>query len=314
MPKDGLIRHDVTLPSGGRWLDLNLANPGISEFLAGIIPNWSLLRSNFLADGSPVGYLEHEDGIFLAFRGADLNPGGIPENLIAVRTWCNKSLVVTASRRATRSIQDLVDRVAAGVDPGDGPSLLFGIAKRLAFHLAPLEKEFEDALDEFELALLAGHEDESQYSDRDLARLRRGILVLRRRVLAVRRGIVPQVELLDDLEEDWPGPIFEDEHASLIQEARQRFLRHQEDLDAKRDRTMLLAEEISGLQEERTNRRTYLFTVVAGVFLPLGFVTGLLGINVGGIPGADDPWAFTWVTLGLVSLGVGLWLRLRRAG
>lgn len=313
MPKDGLVRHDVKLPSGGRWLDLNLAHPGISEFLVDLIPEWDLLRSNFLAEGAPVGYLEHENGIFLAFRGADLNPGGIPEELIAVRAWCSKELIVTSSRRATRSIQDLVDRVKSGVDPGDGPSLLFGIAKRLAFHLAPLEKEFEDELDTFEDSLLAGSEVGAQPSDRTLARLRRGVLVLRRRVLAVRRGIIPQVELLDDLEEDLPGPIFEDEHAHLIQEARQRFLRHQEDLDSKRDRTVLLAEEISGLQEEQTNRRTYLFTVVAGVFLPLGFVTGLLGINVGGIPGADNPMAFTWVTLGLVALGVGLWLRLRRA-
>ena len=314
MPKDGLVRHDVILPSGGRWLDLDLAHPGIGEFLAELVPEWELLRSNFLAEGAPVGYLEHEGGIFLAFRGADLNPGGVPEELIAVRAWCSTGLTVTAARRATRSIQDLVDRVAAGFDPGDGPSLLFGIAKRLAIHLAPLEKEFEDKLDEFEDALLAGHEDESQHSDRELAHLRRGVLVLRRRVLAVRRGILPQVDLLDDLEEDLPGPIFAHEHAHLIQEARQRFMRHQEDLDAKRDRTMLLAEEISGLQEERTNRRTYLFTVVAGVFLPLGFVTGLLGINVGGIPGVDNPLAFTWVTLGLVAMGAGLWMRLRRAG
>jgi zinc transporter len=314
MSEEGLIRHDVSLPAGGRWLDLNLGHPDLGSFLDDLIPDWALLKSNFLAEGAPVGYFEHGEGIFMAFRGADLNPGGVPENLIAVRAWCSKTLVVTASRRATRSIQDLVDRVAAGVDPGDGPSLLFGIAKRLAFHLAPLEKEFEVELDAFEDALLAGHDDESRHSDRELARLRRAVLVLRRRVLAVRRGILPQVDLLDDLEEDWPGPIFESDHASLIQEARQRFLRHQEDLDAKRDRTMLLAEEVSGLQEERTNRRTYLFTVVAGVFLPLGFVTGLLGINVGGIPGADNPLAFLWVTFGLLALGAGLWLRLRRTG
>ena len=168
-------------------------------------------------------------------------------------------------------------------------------------------------MDEYEDALLAGHELESQHSDRELSILRRGVLVLRRRVLAVRRGILPQVELLDDLEEDLPPPLSQESHAHLIQEARQRFLRHREDLDGKRDRTVLLAEEIGGLQEERTNRRTYLFTVVAGVFLPLGLVTGLLGINVGGIPGANEPLAFAWVTLGLVGLGIGLWLRLRRS-
>jgi zinc transporter len=33
-------------------------------------------------------------------------------------------------------------------------------------------------------------------------------------------------------------------------------------------------------------------SVIAAIFLPLGFLTGLLGINVGGIPGADNPHAF----------------------
>lgn len=311
MNTSSLVRHEVTLPSGLRWVDLDLGDAAIGDFLCELIPAFDLLRHNFLAEGAPVGYLEHEEGVFLAFRGADLSPDGTPEELIAVRAWCSRDLIVTASRRGTRSIQDMAERMASGLAPADGPTLLLGIAKRLAFHLAPLEKEFEVQLDEFEDALLAGHEEETQHSDRELARLRRGVLVLRRRVLAVRRGIIPQVKLLDDLEENLPAPLSEAEHAHLIQEARQRFMRHQEDLDAKRDRTVLLAEELGGLQEERTNRRTYFFTVVAGVFLPLGFVTGLLGINVGGIPGAENPMAFAWVTAGLAALGIGLWLRLR---
>ena len=55
-------------------------------------------------------------------------------------------------------------------------------------------------------------------------------------------------------------------------------------------------------------------TIVATVFLPLGFVTGLLGVNVGGIPGTDSAWAFTILCLivgGLTALEV--WL-LRRVG
>ena len=97
MPQDGLVRHDVSLPTGGRWLDLDLAHPRISELLADLIPEWGLLRSNFLAEGAPVGYLEHEGGIYLGFRGADLNSGGVPEELIAVRAWCSGDLVVTAA-------------------------------------------------------------------------------------------------------------------------------------------------------------------------------------------------------------------------
>jgi len=38
---------------------------------------------------------------------------------------------------------------------------------------------------------------------------------------------------------------------------------------------------------------------VAALFLPLGFLTGLLGINVGGIPGAENPYSF-WIFCGIL--------------
>ena len=43
--------------------------------------------------------------------------------------------------------------------------------------------------------------------------------------------------------------------------------------------------------------RMYLLSMVAAIFLPISFVTGLLGINVGGIPGAENPWGFVVVAL-----------------
>lgn len=56
----------------------------------------------------------------------------------------------------------------------------------------------------------------------------------------------------------------------------------------------------------------YVLSLVAAIFLPLGLLTGLLGINVGGIPGTESPWAFTVVTCGLVALGlVAAFRRLR---
>jgi zinc transporter len=52
------------------------------------------------------------------------------------------------------------------------------------------------------------------------------------------------------------------------------------------------------------NKAMYLLSIIAAIFLPLGLLTGLLGINVGGIPGTDSKWAFTLVTVVLVSLAI----------
>jgi zinc transporter len=49
-------------------------------------------------------------------------------------------------------------------------------------------------------------------------------------------------------------------------------------------------------RSEKTNRR---LTLVATVFLPLSFLVGLFGINVGGMPWADlagHPWGFWFVS------------------
>ena len=64
-------------------------------------------------------------------------------------------------------------------------------------------------------------------------------------------------------------------------------------------------DEIANRLSESMNRTMYALSMVAGVFLPLGFLTGLLGINVGGMPGVDSGSAF-WITCALlVLLGIG---------
>ena len=55
-----------------------------------------------------------------------------------------------------------------------------------------------------------------------------------------------------------------------------------------------------------------MLTIVAGIFLPLSFLTGLLGINVGGMPGADNPEAFWVVVTACLAVFVTLIVVFRR--
>jgi zinc transporter len=50
------------------------------------------------------------------------------------------------------------------------------------------------------------------------------------------------------------------------------------------------------LRAEQIDSRALVISIVAMVFLPLTFITGLLGMNVDGIPYAHEPWAFDAVT------------------
>jgi zinc transporter len=69
---------------------------------------------------------------------------------------------------------------------------------------------------------------------------------------------------------------------------------------------MVLQEELLGLIAQQQNARMYVLSVVAAIFLPLTFVTGLLGMNVGGVPGLESPFGFLVSVIVMVVSGVAL--------
>jgi len=98
-----------------------------------------------------------------------------------------------------------------------------------------------------------------------------------------------------------------------IRDAADRFARMAEELEAIRERSALLHEQLTDLRAETIEQRGLLIAVVAFIFLPLTFITGLLGMNVAGIPFADEPLSFWGVVLFclVLSLVMFVWFRLR---
>jgi zinc transporter len=74
-----------------------------------------------------------------------------------------------------------------------------------------------------------------------------------------------------------------------------------EELEAVRERAALLHEQITDLRGEQMENRSLVISIVAFIFLPLTFISGLLGMNVEGIPYAKEPWAF-WGVVGICIL------------
>jgi zinc transporter len=50
----------------------------------------------------------------------------------------------------------------------------------------------------------------------------------------------------------------------------------------------------------------YVLSVVAAVFLPLTFLSGMLGMNVGGLPGLESPNGFLWSVVVMIAAAVVL--------
>ena len=66
--------------------------------------------------------------------------------------------------------------------------------------------------------------------------------------------------------------------------------------------------QISNRIGDQLNRNTYVLTAIAAIFLPPSLLTGLLGVNVGGMPGLQNPLGFG-ITVGAILLmgAVEIW-------
>ena len=244
-----------------------------------------------------------DEGAILNLRGpGDTDPND-SDRLVSIRFWVTRSRVTSMSRRRLDATGVVLAKMEAGriLDPGD---LVAAFAWAISTQLDPEVAALGDTLDKVESEL-----DEA----RNLYPLRRTITQVRSDAIGFRRFVAPDrdaLRTLVDLDFDWLG----DDDRLHIVDAADRFARMAEELEAVRERAALLHEQITDLRAEQIDQRSLLIAVVAFIFLPLTFITGLLGMNVQGIPYAQDPWAF-WGVVGFcvaVALGVLAWFLWRQ--
>lgn len=134
--------------------------------------------------------------------------------------------------------------------------------------------------------------------------------LLRKQLIVLRRYMAPQRDVFSRLASE-RLPWMNDDDRRRMQEISERLGRGLEDLDSSIARTAVLSDEISSLMADAMNRRTYTMSLLAMVFLPTTFLTGLFGVNLGGIPGNTDAFGFATFCMMLVALvlGVAWWLK-----
>ncbi|MGR9099087.1 MAG: CorA family divalent cation transporter, partial [Gammaproteobacteria bacterium] len=145
------------------------------------------------------------------------------------------------------------------------------------------------------------------------AALRNALSAIRRDTIMLRRYLAPQREAMIKLyseKVDW----LDDADKLRLREATDRLIRHIEDLDSIRERSSVTQEELINRMTEQMNARMYVLSLVAALFLPIGFFTGLLGVNVGGIPGAENNWGFGIFVIILVLIALIQILFFKRKG
>jgi len=153
---------------------------------------------------------------------------------------------------------------------------------------------------------------EEQLSAEHAFALRRLVNRVRIQAIGYRRFLFPQRSALEKLAA-LPGDWLNDDDRLHLSAAADRAARMAEELESIRERAALTHETLTDLRAEQIDQRSLLIAVAAMVFLPLTFITGLLGMNVDGIPFAHKPWAFWGVTLVCVAISLVItWYFVRR--
>jgi zinc transporter len=232
-----------------------------------------------------------DDGLLLALRGVNLNPGADPQDMVSLRIWAEKRRIITTRRRKLLSVADLRSAIEKGKGPRTSGEFLEDVADRLMYYMGTVINELEDKMADLEEAVLTAESHE----------LRPKLASIRRDAINLRRYMAPQREAISRLQSEkisW----LTDEDRVRLREVYDHLTRYLEDLDAGRERAAVIQEELVSRLSEQMDKRMYVLSMVAAIFLPLGFFTGLLGINVGGIPGAEYKAGFAIFCLLLVGL------------
>lgn len=283
---------------GPVWLHLERNHPSSRQWIqneSGLEP---LVCEALLAEETRPRTLTMGAGLLAFLRGVNLNPGAEPDDMISVRVWVDEHRIITLRARRAMAIQDIRDTIDAGNGPRTTADFLVAVTSRLIDRMGPVLTAIDEAIDDAEEQVLEAQSHE----------LRMKLGRLRREPIGLRRYIAPQRDAIARLQTE-PLPWLDDLHRARLREVSDRITRYVEDLDALRERAAVIQEELASRLAEQMNRTMYVLSLVAAVFLPLGLLTGLLGINVGGIPGTESHWAFTIVCILLVGLAiVQVWL------
>lgn len=319
MDDNGLIFAKILDGSGGGrkigWEDLKKWTPEMGllwvhlDYTSKDVQQWlneesglnSLTCEILMEEDTRPRVLTSKDGLFLILRGVNCNPGSDSEDMVALRMSFNETRIITMRQRRVMATDDINNAIEEGEGPTRAGDFLIMTVERMVDRMGDVIAEVDEGVDELEDTVLSAESYE----------LRPKVSKLRRQSISLRRYIAPQRDVLTRLLHE-NIPWLTEKDRLRLRETSERTARFVEDIDSARDRAAIIQEELNNRLSEQMNKAMYLLSIVAAIFLPLGLLTGLLGINVGGIPGSENHLAFAIVCLTLVIIAVFLLSIFRR--
>ncbi len=275
------------VPGELMWLHLCRTQPGVYEWLQDALSIPEPTAEMLTMDSTRPRAFKEDDTLVATLRGINFNPGAEPEDMVSMQFWCDGQRLITLRRQPLQTPRDVLAMLDSGKGPVDAGALITMHVELMVARMNAAIVDMNDHIDAMEE--MGIEENRNSILERTT--------IIRRNCLALKRHMGPQHAALETIARadlDW----FEAHDRREIGETVERLKRYLDDIDVSMESALVLQDEIRARAVAGAERTNYLLTLVAAIFLPLGFLTGLLGINVGGMPGMNDPGAF-WIVVGL---------------
>ena len=292
------------------WLDIEAPGDAERTLVRETLGITEMTHQGFDHTGRRPSYDDFDDFDLITVYGA-AEPSsperGPVDQLIEVHCLLSARFLVTIHDRPCPALQEAAGgQPRAHEPPPTAAAALHRVVDLLVQSLLPLISELDARGDELADAVL-----EDTVPD-----IQRQLLETRRRVIALRRVAMPQRDVIGRLseadEQDIPGMT-----RAVSRRFRgdyERMVRVVDALDGARDAAQAATDVYLGTVNNRLNVVMKQLTVVAGIFLPLSFLTGFFGQNFGWmVDHIGSAWAFVILGVALpVLMVVGLWEFFRR--
>lgn len=286
---------------GPRWLHFNVADARARRWLqeqSGLPP----AAVKALIEPDPRVHVERTgSGVLAVLSDIHHDFGTDPEGFGKIRIYVDAERMVSSRADRLRSADRVRRKLLAGFPAGSPWTLFEHFVETLTGAFAEEVAKLSEVVDDAEDDVLAGR---PQAHGPALGRVRRACARLRRQVTGNRNALASlRAHLLQDPE------------ATSRQGLRDVIDRFDGlELELLQERTRQLQEEIAARVGEATNRNLFLLSMISAALLPITLITGIFGMNVGGLPFSSHPHGFGWVMLGMLAavFAAIVWIRRRR--
>jgi zinc transporter len=281
----------ATVPGDLLWVHLEHDAEGVADWLRDDLGLSPATIDAITSDRNRPRAFREGNTLATILRGINGDDDGTgSDEMVAMQIWADASHVVTLRRRRLQAPKDVLAEIEAGAGKITVGDLVTRLVEETVDRIGEVILDMNEHIDQLETRC-----------DREpIEEVLTAISQIRRKCLALKRHLSPQHDALIHIARDAPDWLSSDNRAA-IRETIDQLHHYLDDIDVSKESTLVLQDDLNNRAAAQTNKTTYLLSIVAALFLPLSFVTGVLGMNVGGMPGTTSHTAF-WITCGAMAV------------